>query len=181
MTRLYSRIYLHFLGVLLVVGLAASLVFAIGGRGLLQRQLTERVVRHVGSLVAETAGDRAALERRLRQLHADLEIDVTIRALDGRVLGTAGSELRALGDDETAALRAGELIARPGPIWFVASAVRAPGSDAVLGFVEISAPRRFHAWSLWRPAAGVLAVLLVIALAAGPLARRISRPVERLT
>ncbi len=32
MPRLYARIYLHFLGVLFVVGLAASVVFAIGQR-----------------------------------------------------------------------------------------------------------------------------------------------------
>ena len=42
MGRLYSRIYLHFLGVLLVVGLAASVVFAIGQRGAFQRQVGER-------------------------------------------------------------------------------------------------------------------------------------------
>ncbi|HSB62299.1 MAG TPA: HAMP domain-containing protein, partial [Vicinamibacteria bacterium] len=181
MSRLYSRIYLHLLGVLLVVGLAASLLFALGGRGALQRQLAERLVRHVGSLVAESLDDRDALERRLQQLRADLEVDVTARGLDGRMLAAAGPELRALGEDERAALRAGELITRPGPTWFVAAAVRAPGSGAVTGFVEVSAPRRLSAWGLWRPAAGVLAVLLVIALAAGPLARRISRPVERLT
>jgi signal transduction histidine kinase len=181
MSRLYSRIYLHLLGVLLVVGLAAGLVFALGGRGALQRQLAERLVRHVGSLAAETFDDPATLERRLRQLRADLEVDVTVRGLDGRVRAAAGPELRALGEDERADLRAGELIARPGPTWFVAAAVRAPGSGAVLGFVEVSAPRRLSAWGLWRPLAGVLVVLLVIALAAGPLARRISRPVERLT
>ena len=32
MARLHSRIYLHFLGVLVVAGLAASLVFAVGAR-----------------------------------------------------------------------------------------------------------------------------------------------------
>ena len=34
---------------------------------------------------------------------------------------------------------------------------------------------------LWRPGLGVALVLLIVALAAAPLARRISQPVERLT
>jgi signal transduction histidine kinase len=179
--RLYSRIYLHFLGVLFVVGLAASVVFAVGQRSAFQRQVAERVSRHIGSLVAEALADPAELGRRLRQLHEDLEIDVTVRGLDGRVLGTAGLELGPLTTGEAADLHAGSLVTRPGPVWFVASPVQAAGSGAVLGFVEVSLPRRFRGTALWRPGLTVALVLLIVALAAAPLARRISRPVERLT
>jgi signal transduction histidine kinase len=179
--RLYGRIYLHFLGVLFVVGLAASVVFAVGQRNAFQRQVTERVSRHIGSLVAEALADPAELGRRLRQLHEDLEIDVTVRGLDGRVLGAAGLELGPLTATEAADLRAGRLVTRPAPVWFVASPVRATGSGAVLGFVEVSVPRRFRVTALWRPGLTVALVLLIVAIAAAPLARRISRPVERLT
>jgi signal transduction histidine kinase len=179
--RLYSRIYLHFLGVLLVVGLAASMVFAFGQRGAFQRQVVERLARHVGTLVAEHRDDAPALGRRLAQLHADLEVDVTVRDLEGRVVAAAGAPLRPLSSRETAALRAGDLVTEAGPAWFVAAAVREPGSGAVRGFFELSAPRRLRMGSLWRPALGVGLVLLVVALAAAPLARRISQPVERLT
>jgi two-component system OmpR family sensor kinase len=179
--RLYSRIYLHFLGVLLVVGLAASVVFAIGQRGAFQRQVVERLARHVGSLVAEHLGDGAALTRRLSQLHADLEVDVTVRDLDGRVVATVGAALRELSRPERAELGAGAIITRAGPVWFVAAAARDPGSAAVRGYFELSAPRRMGMPGLWRPGLGVALVLLIVALAAAPLARRISKPVERLT
>ena len=181
MGRLYSRIYLHFLGVLLVVGLAASVVFAIGQRGAFQRQVGERLARHVGSLVAEDLHDGAALERRLGQLHADLEVDVTVRDLDGRVVAAVGSPLRELTAPERGELRAGAVITRARPAWFVAAAARDPASGAVRGYFELSAPRRMGMPGLWRPGLGVGLVLLIVALAAAPLARRISKPVERLT
>jgi signal transduction histidine kinase len=66
-------------------------------------------------------------------------------------------------------------------VWFVASPVRAAGSGAVLAFVEVSMRRRFRGARLWRPGLTVALVLLLVAVAAAPLARRISRPVERLT
>jgi signal transduction histidine kinase len=179
--RLYSRIYLHFLGVLLVVGLGASLVFAIGQRGAFQRQMVERIVRHVGSLVAEHRDDATALARRLEQLHADLEVDVTVRDPAGQVVAAAGAPLRQLSARETAILQGGGIVTESGPAWFVAGAVRDPGSSAMRGYFELSAPRRLRMGSLWRPALGVALVLIVVALAAAPLARRISKPLERLT
>jgi signal transduction histidine kinase len=180
MGRLYSRIYLHFLGVLLVVGLAASLVFAFGQRGAFQRQVVERLARHVGSLVAEHRDDRAALERRLAQLHADLEVDVTVRDLDGRAVTAVGVPLRELTGTERAELGAGAVITRGRPDWFVAAAARDP-AGIVTGYFELSAPRHMGMPGVWRPALGVGFVLLLVALAAIPLARRISKPVERLT
>jgi signal transduction histidine kinase len=179
--RLYARIYVHFLGVLLVVGLAASVVFAIGQRGAFQRQVVERLGRHVGSLVAEHLDDRAGLARRLAQLHADLDVDVTVRDLEGRVVAAAGSPLRALSQPEAAGVRAGDMITHAGPAWFVAAAVRDPASGATRAVFVLSAPRRLRMASLWRPGFGVAVVLLTVALAAVPLARRISKPVERLT
>ena len=181
MSRLYSRIYLHFLGVLLVVGLAASVVFAIGQRGAFQRQVGERLARHVGSLVAEDLHDGAALGRRLAQFHADLEVDVTVRDLDGRVVASVGSPLRELTAPERGELRAGAVITRARPAWFVAAAARDPASGSVRGYFELSAPRRLGMPGLWRPGLGVGLVLLIVALAAAPLARRIARPLERLT
>jgi signal transduction histidine kinase len=180
MARLYSRIYLHFLGVLLVVGLAASLVFAFGQRGAFQRHVGERLARHVGSLVGEHVDDRAALGRRLAQLHADLDVDVTVRDLDGRVVTAVGAPLRELTGRERAELRAGAVITGARPAWFVAAAARDP-AGAVRGYFELSAPRHLGMPGLWRPAVGVGLILLIVALAAAPLARRISKPVERLT
>ena len=144
MPRLYWRIYLHFLGVLFVVGLAATIVFAIGQRRAFQRQVTERVARHVAALVAEVASDPAALDRRLEQLRDDLGLDVTVRDPEGRVVAAVGPELWALRPRELAELRARGLLAPPGPPWVAGAAVRAPGGDALLGFVQLSTQRRFQ-------------------------------------
>jgi two-component system, OmpR family, sensor kinase len=181
MPRLYWRIYRHFLAVLFVVGLAASIAFAIGQRSALQRQITERVSRHVAGLVAEAFADPAVRDRRVRQLHDDLEIEVTVRDAGGRLVVAAGRELRSLTPGEQADLRAGGLVTDAGPVWLAAVAVRAPASGVLLGFVEVSAPRRLRSAALWRPGLAVTLVLLIVAVAAAPLARRISRPVERLT
>jgi signal transduction histidine kinase len=180
--RLYWRIYLHFLGVLFVVGLAATIVFAIGQRRAFQRQVTERVTRHVAALVGEVAGDQAALARRLVQLHEDLGLDVTVRDPEGRRLAAAGSELWSLAPGELAELRADRLLAPRGPPWVSAAAVRAPGGDALVALVQLSAGHRhFPMAGFWRPGLAVVLVLVIVALAAAPLARRIARPVERLT
>ena len=149
MARLYARIYLHFLGVLLVVGLAVSVVFAVGQRGAFQRQVIERLVRHVGTLVAEHLDGGAALQRRLDQLHADLEVDVTVRGLEGRVVAAVGFPLRELSRSERTELHAGAVVTRAGPAWFVAAAARDPGSGSC---GATSSCRHLGAWGC--PASG---------------------------
>ena len=94
MSRLHSRIYLHFLGVLLVVGFAVSIVFALGAGGGVWREAAERVTRHAASLIAEVWTDQDALPRRLQQLHDDLEVDITLRELDGRVRASSAGRCR---------------------------------------------------------------------------------------
>jgi signal transduction histidine kinase len=179
--RLYSRIYLHLLGVLLVVGLTVSLLTAFGQRGAFQRQVAERLARHVGGLVAESWDDPPALERRLAQLHRDLEVSVTLRRPDGHVLAAAGAPLPAPTPAELARVRGDQVAVRRGAVWVMAWTLREPASGRVRGVVQLGAPLGMRLGTPWRPAIAVIVVLLVVGLAAGPLARRISRPVERLT
>jgi signal transduction histidine kinase len=180
-TRLHRRIYLHFLGVLLVVGVATSLVFALGARDAFPREVAERMARHVSSLVAERLDDPAALGARLGQLRRDLEIDLTVRDLDGRLLAAAGPALPAPAAADAAEVRAGRLVLRPRPHWYAASLVRDPASAAPRAILTASAPHRPHLGRLVWPAAAVAVVLLVAGVATIPLARRLSRPIERLT
>src|SRR6185503_16593446 len=59
--------------------------------------------------------------------------------------------------------------------------VRDPISGAARGTVQAS-PHARHAWgSVFRPILVVALVLVVVAVATRPLARRITRPLERLT
>jgi signal transduction histidine kinase len=180
--RLHSRIYLHFLGVLLVVGLATAVVFALGARSAFVGEVTERAARHVGSLVAEALADRPLLDRRLRQLREDLEVDVTVRGLDGRVLAAAGPPLPALTAAEGPDVRGGAVVVRGRTGWHAAAPVRDPASGAVVATLHVSAPRRFRPpGSVLRPALVAALVLVAVAVATRPLARRIARPLERLT
>jgi signal transduction histidine kinase len=166
--------------VLLVVGAATSLVFAVGSRGGGVREMGERVARHVAGLVAERFGDRAALAARVEQLHADLDVDVVVRDLDGRAMAAAGTPLAATAPDALAAARGGSVVTRPRPVPFAVAPVRDP-SGTVVATVEVAAHRRFAPPGLTRPLVLVAVVLAVVAVATRPLAGRLSRPLERLT
>src|SRR5262249_55681014 len=67
------------------------------------------------------------------------------------------------------------------PAWFAAAPLRDPRTGAVVAIVEASAHPRLSWHNLLRPAVAACAVLLLVAAATRPLARRISRPLERLT
>jgi two-component system, OmpR family, sensor kinase len=179
--RLHSRVYLHSLAVLLVVGAATSLVFALVNPGSTFREIGERMARHTAGLAAERLGDSAALVARMERLHADLDLDVTVRDLDGRVLARAGVEGPSPSTETLAAVRAGRVIARPHPVPHVVAPLRDPDSGAVVATAQVSSRRRFGPSGLARPLLFVAVVLIVVAVASLPLARRLSRPLERLT
>jgi signal transduction histidine kinase len=179
--RLHSRIYLHFLAVLLVVGVTIAIVFAMGARDAFRREMAYRMTRHLAALVSDRMSDPAALSTRLAELHDDLHVDVCVRDLDGRVLAAAGDELPPLTPDEAATIRAGAVIRRMHPMGFAAVPIR-DRAGAVVAFLSTSAPRPPRAGPpMWRPILVGALVLLVVAVATRPLAQRISRPVERLT
>ena len=178
--RLHSRVYLHSLAVLLVVGVATSLVFALVNRGGGFREMGERVARHAAALAADGLRDPAVLARRVGELHETLDVDVAVRDLDGRPLAAAGEAVPLLPADAVAAVRAGRVVTHPRPPSAMAP-VRDPVSGAIAATVQVSAQRRFGPPALLRPLLFVTIVLVVVAVATRPLARRLSRPLERLT
>ena len=181
MRRLFARIYLHFLGVLLVVAVAASLVFAFTARSVFVQDSAWRTSRHAGRLVSEVFRDPPGLARRLKQLHDELDIDLVVRDLEGRVLASAGSEPPDFTAEEFAQARSGRRIVHPSPAWSTVGPVREPGTGAVIGTIVSAAhPRPLWA-ALARPALILSLVLALIGIASALLARRISRPVEGLT
>jgi len=179
--RLHSRVYLHSLLVLLVVGAATSLVFTMGGRGGFAREMGERLALHAGGLAAERLGDRAALERRLQQLNAELGVDVVVRDLEGRPLAAAGAPLPPPAPAALAGARAGHAVARGGPPPPDLAPVRDPLAGAVVATIALAAHPRQGPAGLLRPLLMVALVLGVVAVLSRPLSRRLSRPLERLT
>src|SRR5215470_20069770 len=181
MARLHSRIYFHFLGVLLIVGVTTSVVFALGARDAFRRQMAEGMTRQLSLLAGERLGEPAALAARLRQLHDNLHLDVRVRDSAGHLVAAAGGELPSLTRAEETEVRAGRTVIRRHPGGLAAAPVRDPATGALIGSVEAAMPRPMGPPAFWRPALMVGFVLLVVGLATRPLARRISRPLERLT
>jgi signal transduction histidine kinase len=179
--RLHSRIYLHFLGVLLVVGVTTAVIFAVGTRDAVRRHMAEGMMRHLAALAGERMADHGALAARAQEMHDQLAVDVVIRDGSGTVVAAAGARLPPLAPNQDADVRRGRIIFRPPPGPFAAAPVRDPASGAVVGTIAASAPRPRGMPPLWRPILVVTLTLVVVAMTTRPLALRISRPLERLT
>ena len=183
MKRLYTRIYMHFLMLLLVVGLSTSAVFSLGQRGAFWREFSERMSRHLSAALAERFNDEEARRAAVTRLHEDFEIELTVRDLDGRVLAAGGPPLPPLSREELLTLKAGQDLVRQRP-YSVAAPIREVRTGTMVGFIDVAPPRRLRALrgaGLVRPLGAVALVLLLVGVLTAPLARRISHPVERLT
>lgn len=181
MSRLHWRIFLHSLAVLLVVGVATSVVFALRASRPVLHDVARRTVRHLATLTAEQASRPEALRARLEQLHADLQVDLTVRDRDGRLLASAGPVLPPLAPGEAARVLGGEVVVAARPTWQAAARLVDPATGAAMGTLRVVA-RHEHAFAgPGTPLLWVVVVLGVVGLATWPLARRIARPVERLT
>jgi signal transduction histidine kinase len=160
--RLHARIYLHSLAVLIIACVATAATFAFGARGAMMQEIGERVARHLASDVAGVIDDPDALARRLQRIHAELGVAVTVRDPGGRVVAATSRPLPHRG-------------------WSATAPIRRDASDAVVGLLEASTPHRFGPLHILRPGLVVALILVVVALVTIPTARRISRPLERLT
>ena len=181
MKRLYTRIYMHFLLLLLVVGLSTSAVFSFGQHGAFWREVTARMSRHLSSALAERFADAQARREAVVRLHEDFDIELTVRDLAGNVLAAAGEPLPALSARELAKLGAGRDLVRQRP-YSVAAPIRDAHSGVMVGIIDIAPPRRLRSMpGLGRPLTAVALMLLLVGMLTAPLARRISSPVERLT
>ena len=180
--RLYLRIYLHALGVLLVVGLATTGVFSLGQRGAFLSEVTERLGRHLASDLGAHFDDINARQAALDSLHRDFELELTLRDASGRVLAAAGGVRPALSQKELSALLRHESKLQG---WSGAAApIFDPRSGALLGFLQMAPPQHYRTMGLGalsRPLIAVALVLLLVAVASLPLSRRIARPVLLLT
>lgn len=173
--RLQSRIYLHSLIVLLITCLTLA-----GGFALFMRAIPERAARHFASLVADHFDDPALLQRQVDRIHATLEVDVTVRDLAGRIVAGSGRELPPLKAEEANGVLRGGVRVSARPVWRVAVSVQDPASGATVGILQASM-QRFGAPALAGPILRVMFVLVVVAVITLPTARRIARPLRRLT
>jgi signal transduction histidine kinase len=166
--------------VLLVGIFASGVVFTTGWRTAFIHSTGARLARHVAAQLSIDWNNPPARDRTARRIADELDLDLTLRTIDGRALLVAGTEFPPLSASDLDELRRGQVVAEQAPRFFIAAPVVADG--AVRGFVE-SSPlyRSFRMPSLWRPVVLLGVVMLIAGVASGPLARRISAPVEQLT
>jgi two-component system, OmpR family, sensor kinase len=181
MRRLSTRIYVHFLGVLIVVGALTSLVFASGWRWQFLRGWSLRLARHASMLLAPSFQDDARRSQMVRHLAEELDVAITVRDELGRTLDVVGDTLPPLFGSDAVDARQHPTLLKGHSGWYVAAPVREPHSGRVIGTLQAAPLHRFTPGNLLRPVGAVMLVLLVVGVAIGPLARRISRPVARLT
>jgi len=177
---LQKRIWAHLFVVLIVGIFASGVVFTTGWRTAFIRSTGGRLARHVASLISTHFDDPPARDALVRHVSEELDLDVTVRSIDGRALTVAGTEFPPLSPRDVAELRRGEVVAEHAPRFFIAAPIVVDGR--VRGVIEASPVyRSFRMPSLWRPIVLIGVIMLIAGVASGPLARRISAPVERLT
>jgi two-component system, OmpR family, sensor kinase len=176
--RLYLRLYLAFLGVLVAV-LAISLgVTIVFGRGPIPffRQ-APRFGEHLARALPPL-DDPASVNRAIEQFHEELGVDVLIVDLDGKPVASAGAPIpfppqHAL----TAAQRGPSWMPRPPLLGAPIRPRRGAPAQAVL---IVRLPPE-GARAILRPLIWLAVVLLVSLALVYPLSRSITRPIERLT
>lgn len=174
--RLFTRIYVHFLGVLLVVSIATLLIFALGFRGEFMRGMADRYSRHASFLLGGVMDDPVEREEMAKHLADIVDADLTVRTPDGTLLVAVGPEIPAPREPVDAPRKIGR-----GPRGCFAAPIRDAKTGAIIGIVQAT-PWKNHGYpNPLKHLLGLAGVLLIVGLAVRPLAKRISRPVERLT
>lgn len=179
MTRkLYLRLYVAFLGVLLAVTLiniGVNLRFGRPFFGFVRGGT--RMALHLAQ-VLPPADHGDALLKAVTEVHEELDVDLAVIAPNGEVLAQAGAPLPALGPIGLASVRA------RAPGWIaeqglVAAPVRGPKGSIVLARLPV--PEGASRLQTIRFALILLGSLLASLVLVLPLSRSITRPIEQLT
>ncbi|TMB30029.1 MAG: HAMP domain-containing histidine kinase [Deltaproteobacteria bacterium] len=173
--RLYLRLYLAFLGVMVAVfalSLGASFLFGRGGLGIFRQG--PRFAEHLTRMLPPSH-DTEGMARTVLQMHDELGVDVSVVDLEGNVLSASGAPIAV---DPSA-------FGQPhrNSSWILRSSVfaapvrqRRGGPPEAYLLVRVPEGGRVARIVLWL--SGVLLVSLALVY---PLSRSITRPLERLT
>ena len=172
--RLYLRLYLAFLGVLLAVALVVGAIGYLTGRPFLAAgRGGPRFAGHLGRMLPAPS-DPVGLSRTVADVNEEMGMDVVVLGPDGEVLAAAGNPIPP---PDAAALDR----IRRGPSWIAPRIAGAPtraGSILIVRFpFQEGAARR----AVIRGLLLVLGALLVSLALVYPLSRSITRPIEQLT
>jgi two-component system OmpR family sensor kinase len=179
-SRLFTRIYLHFVGVLLVMALAAGVIGSLAFHGPILHSFAARLSTHAAGLVADRFTQPERVDHLVQRLGADLDMDITVRTPNGTLLSAFGNPLPILDARDLEEVEKAPIILSRLHPFCIAAPVKNDQTGAFLGVLEVSPRRRFGDVNLWRPILSLVGVLLLVGLATAPLARRLSRPVDQL-
>jgi two-component system, OmpR family, sensor kinase len=180
MHKLRRRIYAHLLVTLLVGVIASAIVLTAGWRTALLHSFAARLTHHVASQLSDRWSDRPAFARELARTAEELDVEITVRAASdgGRLIAAAGAPYPPLDGDELARVRKNDIVVERHPRFFVAAPLVVDGK--IVAVVQAAPP--IHAFRLpTRPIITIVLILVIAGVASGPLARRISLPIERMT
>src|SRR5215471_17251909 len=168
MRRLYLQFYLTILASLLMVVLTASALWRFAPTQTPGDRAFEMAGVLVAGQLAPADADLQAQQQAIDRLHARLRVDLALFASDHRLLAAAGRGVPPPPTRRTG----GWVHGRGGPAW----AIRLPDDRWVVARVPSSRP--------YAPLWGILAFLgtiaLMVAISAYPIARRLTRRLERL-
>jgi signal transduction histidine kinase len=173
MRRLYFRIYLAVLASLIVFALAAGLLWRTLGESGGTWQGGEMVAQFAQNILPPVSAEKASQQAALERISAGLHADVSLFAADHRLLATVGAPL-ALPEEE---IDRGILV--PRMRGFPAWTVRLPDGRWLVARMETTEHPFQHLPGLALTVALVL-LFIVVAIAAHPVVRRLTRRLERL-
>ena len=173
MSRLYFRIYLAVLASLIVFALAAGLLWRTLGESGTVWQGGELVGQFAHNILPPPTADRAEQQAALEKISAGLKADISLFASDRTLLASVGAPLPAPAEDAQARRPHPRML--HSPTW----TIHLPDGRWVVA-------RRAMAERPFRHIPGVALIvalgllLIVVAIAAHPVVRRLTRRLERL-
>ncbi len=176
--RLFWRIFLHGLGLILAVTVSVAVTFWVSNEEPRWREMGERLATRIAGLIDPSAKTQPALERRLQDVAYVAQTGLAVYTAEGESLASAGTPIpRALSPEMLRELGESRIfhLGRRG-----VGAIPLPGNDhrGTYLLISLTGPASHDHGRLIT----VLAVVtLVVALLSIPLARGIARPLEQLT
>ncbi len=176
--RLFWRIFLHGLGLILAVTISVAVTFWVSNEEPRWREMGERLATRIAGLIDPATKAQPALTRRLQDVAYVAQTGLAVYTADGEPLASAGTPIpRALPQDMLRELDESRIfhMGRRG-----VAAIPLPGNDhrGTYLLMFLTGPASHDHGRLL----SVLAIVtLVVALLSIPLARGIARPLEQLT
>ena len=176
--RLFWRVYLYGIFLLVVVAVAAWLTAWLFGSRMPLHRNTARLARLVAMDVERSDKDPGRLRRRVRELKYVLQAEVAVYRADGTLLAASqGAAPRPLEPALARSLRGQRTLHHRdhGPAIAISLDPSRPGGPYLM------LQHRGTRQHLLRLVAFLCLILLLVALAAIPLAHTITRPLDRIT